>query len=55
MNVYPLAPEQSVFFQEQGYIVVEGILTPEELTAARMAMDALVAEGDKHRVTGDAV
>ncbi|MBI4557690.1 MAG: phytanoyl-CoA dioxygenase family protein [Candidatus Hydrogenedentes bacterium] len=54
MSEYPLSEEQINFYQENGYIKLENVLTPEELDGARTALDDLISNG-RHRHSNDPV
>ena len=47
-----LTQEQIAFYQENGFIVIENFLTPEELETWREAVDEAVAERGQRRILG---
>jgi len=47
MGEYPITEEQVRFYQENGYIRLEGVLSIREVEALRVALD--VAEEDRCR------
>lgn len=51
---YPLTEEQIAFYQENGFIQLDGVLTPEELEAVRQAVDEAVTQPLKYAIHNSA-